>query len=323
MMKPASALRYLLLSSLFCCAFNSHAVTTEGWPRKLPSPKGEVVLQQQPQRIVSTSVTLTGSLLAIDAPVIASGVTQPGQRLADEVGFFRQWSEVARTKGVKPLPVGEASLESIAGQNPDLIVVSATGKDSALALYDRLSLIAPTLVVNYDRQSWQQIELLLGRATGHEAGAEKSVRSFQRQVEKVRGTLALPPQPVTALVYNPHSRIANLWTRDSAQGQLLKSLGFTLAQVPVVVADARKRLQRRDIIPLSGENLVTGITGQSVLMFATDESGKAAFLSEPLLAASHAVQHQQVYTLGNDSFRLDFYSATHLVTRIEQLFTLH
>jgi ABC-type Fe2+-enterobactin transport system substrate-binding protein len=36
-------------------------------------------LIQAPTRIVSTSVTLTGSLLAIDAPVIASGATAPNR----------------------------------------------------------------------------------------------------------------------------------------------------------------------------------------------------------------------------------------------------
>ncbi len=34
---------------------------------------------------------LTGSLLAIDAPVITSGATAPGSRLAEEQSFFRQW----------------------------------------------------------------------------------------------------------------------------------------------------------------------------------------------------------------------------------------
>lgn len=317
------ALRFPLLLSLFFIATVAHAESGQGWPRHLSSAKGEILLRQQPQRIVSTSVTLTGSLLAIDAPVIASGVTQPGKRLADSEGFFRQWGEIARAKGVKPLPVGEASLEAIAAQNPDLIVVSATGKDSAVALYDRLSLIAPTLVVNYDQKSWQQIELLLAEATGKEAGARQSIHSFSRRAADVRKALVLPPQPVSALVFNPAGRSANLWTSDSAQGQLLESLGFTLAEVPPSLKQAQQRLNRKDIIPLSGENLVMGIAGQSVLMFATDPSGKNALLSEPLLAAAPAVQHQQVYTLGDDSFRLDYYSASHLLTRLAALFAAH
>ncbi len=48
---------------------------------------GTHTLPSQPLRIVSTSVTLTGSLLAIDAPVVASGATTPNNRVADSRGL--------------------------------------------------------------------------------------------------------------------------------------------------------------------------------------------------------------------------------------------
>lgn len=47
---------------------------------------------------------------------------------------------------------------------PDLILVSATGGDSALPLYDQLKTIAPTLVINYDDKSWQTLLTQLGRS---------------------------------------------------------------------------------------------------------------------------------------------------------------
>ncbi|MGQ7115120.1 Fe2+-enterobactin ABC transporter substrate-binding protein, partial [Escherichia sp. TWPC-MK] len=53
------------------------AVQAADWPRQITDSRGTHTLESQPQRIVSTSVTLTGSLLAIDAPVIASGATTP------------------------------------------------------------------------------------------------------------------------------------------------------------------------------------------------------------------------------------------------------
>ncbi len=49
---------------------------------------GTITLKSAPKRIVSTSVTLTGSLLAIDAPVIASGAGVPNSRFTDSQGFF-------------------------------------------------------------------------------------------------------------------------------------------------------------------------------------------------------------------------------------------
>ena len=96
---------------------------------------------------MSTSVTITGTLLAIDAPVVASGAS-PNPLVADKQGFFTQWSEVAKQRHVERLYQVEPNAEAVAAAAPDLIVVAATGGDSALKLYDQLSAIAPTLVLD-------------------------------------------------------------------------------------------------------------------------------------------------------------------------------
>ncbi len=137
----------------------------QGWPRSVQGATGTVTLHQAPQRIVSTSVTLTGSLLAIDAPVIARGATTPNNRVADAQGFLRQWGDIAKQRKVARLYIGEPSAEAVAAQMPDLILISATGGDSALALYDQLSAIAPTLIINYDDKSWQAVVTQLGQAS--------------------------------------------------------------------------------------------------------------------------------------------------------------
>ena len=100
------------------------------WPRQVTDSYGTHTLPSQPLRIVSTSVTLTGSLLAIDAPVVASGATTPNNRVADSQGFLRQWSEVAKARKLARLYIGEPSAEAVAAQMPDLILVSATGNGS-------------------------------------------------------------------------------------------------------------------------------------------------------------------------------------------------
>ncbi|XNM53477.1 hypothetical protein ACLK2I_03255 [Escherichia coli] len=72
------------------------AVQAAHWPRQITDSRGTHTLESQPKPIVSTSVTLTGSLLAIDAPVIASGATTPNNRVADDQGFLRQWNKGLR-----------------------------------------------------------------------------------------------------------------------------------------------------------------------------------------------------------------------------------
>ncbi len=88
------------------------------WPRQVTDSYGTHTLPSQPLRIVSTSVTLTGSLLAIDAPVVASGATTPNNRVADSQGFLRQWSEVAKARKLARLYIGEPSAEAVAAQMP-------------------------------------------------------------------------------------------------------------------------------------------------------------------------------------------------------------
>lgn len=293
---------------------------TTGWPRSLTTSHGVITLQHPPKRIVSTSVTVTGTLLAIDAPVIASGATSPNNRLADQQGFFHQWGEIATKRAVKRLYIGEPNAEAIAGEAPDLIVMSATGADSAVRLYNQLSAIAPVLVVNYDDKSWQQLATFLGAATGQEAKAEQIITEFGLRQEKLKQQIRLPPQPTSALVLRSDGKSANLWTADSSQGQLLQQLGFTLATLPPTLNASTSQGARKDIVQLGGENLADGLNGQTLLLFANDQSDAQRLLDNRFLAHLPAVQHQRVYPLGNDTFRLDYYSASNLLTRLEKLF---
>ncbi|MBN0683843.1 ABC transporter substrate-binding protein, partial [Pseudomonas aeruginosa] len=104
------------------------------------------------------------------------------------------------------------SAEAVAAQMPDLILVSATGGDSALPLYDQLKTIAPTLVINYDDKSWQTLLTQLGQITGHEQQASARIADFNKQLVSLKEKMKLPPQPVTALVYTAAAHSANIWT---------------------------------------------------------------------------------------------------------------
>lgn len=302
---------------LFCLSSFAHAAD---WPRTIIDSHGTHTFEQAPQRIVSTSVTLTGSLLAIDAPVIASGATTPGNRMGDAQGFLRQWGDVAKERNVQRLYIGEASAEAVAAQMPDLILISATGGDSALALYEQLSAIAPTLVINYDDKSWQQLLTQLGGITGHEKQAAGRIASFDKHLSEAKMHMALPPQPVTALVYTPASHSANLWTSESAQGKLLQQLGFTLSTLPATIQASKSMGKRHDIVQLGGENLAAGLNGESLFLFASDDKDATALENNPLLSHLPAVQHKQVYALGTETFRLDYYSATQILERMSKLF---
>lgn len=311
-------LKPMLLMSIFVLGLN--AAQAAQWPRQITDSRGTHTIASKPLRIVSTSVTLTGSLLAIDAPVVASGATTPNNRFADEQGFLRQWGDIAKQRQVARLYIGEPNAEAVAAQMPDLILISATGGDSALSLYDQLSTIAPTLVINYDDKSWQALLKQLGEITGHEKEAAARISLFDQQLAQVKAAIKLPPQPVSALVYTPAAHGANLWTEESAQGKLMQQLGFALAPLPDNLHTSQSQGKRHDIVQLGGENLAAGLNGESLFLFASDQKEADALSQNPLLAHLSAVQNHRVYALGAETFRLDYYSATRVLQRVSALF---
>ena len=315
---PAVFRNPLLLLSLFVLGLTSAAAAD--WPRQVTDSRGVHTLESKPTRIVSTSVTLTGSLLAIDAPIVASGATTPNNRVADGQGFLRQWGDIAKQRKVARLYIGEPSAEAVAAQMPDLILISATGGDSALALYDQLSAIAPTLIINYDDKSWQALLTQLGAITGHEKQAAERIAAFDKQLAQVKQQMTLPPQPVNAIVYTAAAHSANLWTTDSAQGKLLHQLGFTLADLPAGLQTSTSQGKRHDIIQLGGENLATGLNGEGLFVFAGDEKDVAAIYANPLLAHLPSVKNKRVWALGTETFRLDYYSAMLVLQRLNAMF---
>lgn len=51
----------------------------------------EITVEKQPERIVSVSVTLTGALVALDAPVVGSGGGNPKDPMFDSETGFGTW----------------------------------------------------------------------------------------------------------------------------------------------------------------------------------------------------------------------------------------
>ncbi|MNB69213.1 Ferrienterobactin-binding periplasmic protein precursor [compost metagenome] len=315
---PAVCRNTLLLAGLFVLGLTS--ATAADWPRQVSDSHGTHTLEAKPTRIVSTSVTLTGSLLAIDAPVIASGATTPNNRVADAQGFMRQWGDIAKARKLARLYIGEPSAEAVAAQMPDLILISATGGDSALALFDQLSAIAPTLIINYDDKSWQELLTQLGTITGQEKQAAARIAEFDKQLAQVKQHMKLPPQPVNAIVYTAAAHSANLWTTESAQGKFLQQLGFQLAELPAGLTTSKSQGKRHDIIQLGGENLATGLNGQGLFLFAGDQKDVDAIYANPLLAHLPSVENKRVWALGTETFRLDYYSAMLVLQRLEAIF---
>ncbi len=288
---------------------STQPASAAGFPLSFENYDGTITeIPARPQRIVSTSVTLTGGLLAFDAPVIASGAAANGQ-------FFAQWADVADQKGVQTLwSAGSPDLEAVIAQDPDLIVVSSSGADSVEDNLADLQAIAPTVVVDYGNGTWQDTSRKLAEAAGLNDAAESAISDFEAHVKDVAGKITVPEGKANIISFNGPGQNNQIGREVGPHAQLLEELGFAIED-PNPEWHTQEGGLRNDFVWGSYENL-TELTAQTTFILSKDNEGAQAFATDPVLANVPSVKDGQVYGLGKNSFRIDYYSANEIVDGI-------
>jgi iron complex transport system substrate-binding protein len=271
-----------------------------------------------PTRIVSTTPSVTGILLAMNAPLVASAAATPS-RLTDGKGYFSQWATVADQRDVQVLYRNlQFDIEAVVASAPDLLVVSATGADSAAPhLAELRAQGIPTLVVNYSNQSWQALATELGAQTGLQRQAQEVIQRFDDYTRETAARLQPSPRPVMLVGYNIGGSYS-IGRAISPQARLLTALGFQVRELPEAMAGQVIRATEFQFI--SRENLAAAIGDADVFLLSADDSDAQAFRSDPVLANLPAVQHQRIYPLGPSSFRIDYYSGRQMLDTVAGYF---
>lgn len=318
MSRPALTLTALVVVAalLFAGCTGSPGGTTEpttdasapaaAWPRTIEHAAGSTTIDAQPVTIVSLSPSLTGALLSIDAPLKAAAATTI-TALTDDKGFFLQWAEVADERGVDVLYRNlELDLDAVDAAEPDLIIGSANGGDSTLDAYDQLSDIAPTVLFDYSKPTWQELTQQIAAAVGLETKADAVLEEFDTWVAGQAKLIEKPDQPVNALVYLGADGVRS-FTSDGPQGQLLTALGFEYHDVPADYTTGTGP----GSVPVTVENLPFAFAdAQTIFVVPLTSDDTAHFRAEPVVANLPAVAGDRVFSLGSVAFRLDYYSAT-------------
>jgi ABC-type Fe2+-enterobactin transport system substrate-binding protein len=289
------------------------ATTAAPFPITIEHALGSTEIPAEPLRIVSASGTMTGHLLAIDAPVVAAQVLPRQSPLADENGFLRQWGSVAAELGVEPIAGPEVNVEAIAAAEPDLIVGNSFGSDAVTGdVYALLSDIAPTIVIDHSAMQWQELAGILATATGRQDEADAAVATFASLVDATAPTLDAS-HPVVAGVITADG--LNMFTDQSSHGRLLESLGLTLVSPEGGALSGETGAgTRSDVVSLSAELVPDEFGDATVLFVFADEAAVTEALDiYPTLAATPAASEGRLVPLGFESFRLDVYSATMVV----------
>lgn len=306
-------IRILTLILLCVCSVTSLAAqnpSTEQWPRTFVNADGSTtIIPHKSQKILSTTTTVTGTLIAIDAPVVASSTAGDGR-------FFAQWADIAKQRNIEPLwAVGSVDTEMAYAVMPDLIIVAATGGDSVMDLVPELKMIAPVIIVDYGAQTWQELAVKLGFATGREAFVDQKIAEFNNYLNSIK--LDLPDIRANIIAYNGPG-IANVIAKTTGpHSELLHSLGFDIEGGKVEWETFHD--ERSDFVRVHYETL-TMLKAPLTFVIVADNNKVQTVMNDPVLVNLPSVQKKQVYPLGLNSFRIDYYSSMEIVELMKQHF---
>lgn len=300
---------FLLLG--FTSSVHAAQTDTQGWPRTFQNADGTTTeLLQKPQKILSTAVSVTGTLLAIDTPVIASSTASDGR-------FFRQWEALAKERKVQELwAAGAVDTEMVYSVMPDLIVVSITGADSVLEQVAELQLLAPVIIVDYGGQTWQKLAEKLAFATGRETFTKQKIAKFDQKVKNLK--LSLKDKKANIISYNGAAIINSIAKKTAPHSELIHSLGFEIEGAENEWEILNK--QRNDFARVHYETL-TRLKAPITFLISADKNKVQKMLADPVLANLPSVQKKQVYPLGENSFRIDYFSSLEIIELMKQHFS--
>ena len=308
------------LAALAALSLPPAATAADGdWPRRIEHEAGTLVLDAPPARVVSTSPSLTGTLLALDVPLVATAAATRSP-LTDDAGFFRQWAEIAHDRGVAVLyPNLAFDFEALLIQDADLVVASASGADSILPHVAELQAMGiPVAVFDYARNDWEELARQIGRATDHEAQARDMARDFTARAKAAAAQMTRPEGSASIVAYNFAGNYG-VSKPISAQARVLAELGFEVTGLPEAMRD--RVMQSREYDFISHENLPGAITGDSIFLLNGTPEAVERFMADPVLANLPAVQAGQVYPLGPLSFRVDYYSGLAIIETLMPYFS--
>jgi iron complex transport system substrate-binding protein len=193
-------------------------------PLKVQHALGETKVPGQAEQPLTLTVDTLDDTLALDVRPARAAV--PGAKLPD---YLR-----SAGSGVSLMhPVTASDLPAVEAVHPDLILGTATGQTK---LYEDLSRIAPTVMLDGSGSQWKLDLRLAGEGLGRTNDAEQLLTDYDRDVAETREAIDGRPTVAVARMTRDGLRYA---PRDSFAGTILSDVG--LKQVKGKGADVTLR----------------------------------------------------------------------------------
>jgi iron complex transport system substrate-binding protein len=181
-------------------------------PLKVQHVKGESKVPGQAERVATLTVDALDDTLALGVRPVLAAV--PDRKLPEYLRGPAAGVELMR-------PVTAENMAPLGAAQPDLIV----GRQGAL--FNKLSLIAPTVITEAGSGQWKLNLRLAGEALGRTNDAEGLLTDYDRRVAGVRD--AVEGRPAVALVRGTGDGLRYA-ERDSFAGTILADAGLRQVQ---------------------------------------------------------------------------------------------
>lgn len=275
MSQRRSLLRYSLLAISLLFSTLLHAAE-----RTLEGAYGPVTLEGAPQRVVALGDNALDAALSLEVQPVGTLASRGGDDVPEYLAA--KAGDIALVGTVR-----EPNLEAILMLQPDLILAST---ELPRALYDKLSLIAPTVVPEGSSfQDWRRIYRTYAQALGKPDLADRRIAEIDARVAELRQRLP-DGQQVSVVRWNPQGPF--VMSSQLFVGQLLDALGLN----PNELATQTKR-PHTDILSL--ENLAKADADWIFLATLNPDGEKAleAARQQPAFTRLGAVKNDRVVSV--------------------------
>lgn len=300
----------LFISILFLAACSSDTSAPEKAEPKDDTEKteevviqhamGETKVHPSPKRVVILDNGGLDNVLALGIKPVGAPTIVLDMPFPEYLG--------SQTDGIQNIgSVNEPNLETITQLQPDLILGS---KDTHEALYDQLSLIAPTVFVETVGTTWRENLLLQGKALGIEDKAKELLDNYNNRVadykNKVNGS------EIEVSVIRARTDKVSVYLKQSFAGSILEELGL-----------ARPESQRADDFAMDLNNeAIPELDGDYLIWFTRDVPNiiDTNFSTNPMWQNLEAVKNEKVYEVSFETWLsgLGVQAANFLIDDVEK-----
>lgn len=277
-----------LLAPYGCGSEESGEAGSSGKTRTIEHKLGTSEIPISPGAVVALDYASLEGLLALGADV--AGAVDPSQVLTDE----GRGAEGLESVG----DVLEPNLENVAAIGPDLII----GVDfAAEQIYDRLSQIAPTVVVAEENSygDWKGYLSRLGEISDREEKAEELLGGFESRIERFKERMGAELEEIeTSIIRFVEAAPVFVYGPASFCGSVVEEAGLP-RPASQNVEEEQTEISRETLDLAEGDAIFYFASGTSDERASRDKQALDEFVDDPLWQRLEAVQNGRAYEVGD------------------------